>query len=91
MENKIKYIESKDELIFLRGRLRNQSTIVLPKEWSSLIEPSTISITLTPVGSFQNLLVKRIGNFEIEIQSNGGLPIDCFYHIFAKKLTLDNN
>lgn len=91
MGNKINYIEVKDETLFLRGRLRNESKIVLPANLKEEIIPSSISVCLTPIGSHQNLIVKRIGDFEIEIQSNGGLPIDCFYHVFAKKLINEEN
>ena len=30
-------------------------------------------------------MVKRIDENKIYLQSNGGMPIDCFYHIYAER------
>ena len=45
----------------------------------------TITVQLTPLGSHQNVIVKRISPIEekVYLQSQGGMPVDCFYHIIA--------
>lgn len=44
-----------------------------------------MSVSLTPIGSHQNVIVKRFDENQVHLQSNGGMPIDCFYHIFATR------
>jgi hypothetical protein len=85
MENELNPVWSKDELLVIRGRITNKNCISIPEEYHSILEENTITISVTPIGSHQNIIIKRITGYEIYLQSNGGLPIDCFYHIFAKK------
>ena len=50
-----------------------------------MVDWTTITVNLTPIGSHQHVIVKRIDEEKIYLQSNGGMPIDCFYHIFAER------
>jgi hypothetical protein len=50
-----------------------------------LVDVQTITVSLTPIGSHQDVIVKRIGENKIYLQSKGGMPIDCFYHIFGER------
>ena len=70
----------------MRGRVKNQTEIHLPEYWTKLVDESTITVSLTPVGSHQDVIVKRIGDNKIYLQSKGGMPIDCFYHIFGERI-----
>ena len=36
-------------------------------------------------GSHQSVIVKRVDDDAIHLQSNYSMPIDCFYHIFAER------
>ena len=40
---------------------------------------------MQPVGAHQDIIVKRWDEQKIYLQSNGGLPIDCFYHVYAER------
>ena len=40
---------------------------------------------MTPVGAYQRVIIKRIDEDKIYLQSQGDMPIDCFYHIFAER------
>ena len=71
--------------VYIRGRVKNQNEIELPKYWKDFVDKESITVNLTPVGSHQNVIVKRIDENAVYLQSNGGLPIDCFYHIFAER------
>jgi hypothetical protein len=51
-----------------------------------LVDPSTITVSLTPIGAHNHLIVKRVQNDQIVIQSQGGMPIDCYYHVFAERI-----
>ena len=46
--------------VFCRGRIINQNEIKLPKYWEDLVEETSISVHLTPVGAHQHIIVKRI-------------------------------
>lgn len=72
--------------VYVRGRVRNKTEISLPEYWSKLVDPTSITVSLTPVGAHQDVIVKRIGDNKVFLQSKGGMPIDCFYHIFAERI-----
>ena len=59
--------------------------------WKGLVDWTTITVNLTPVGSHQNVIVKRYDEEKIYLQSNGGLPIDCFYHVYAERQDCERN
>tara|TARA_Y100000817_G_scaffold296998_1_gene272986 strand:- start:3227 stop:4024 length:798 start_codon:yes stop_codon:yes gene_type:complete len=71
--------------VYYRGRVINKKEIILPTYWKGLVDWTTITVNLTPIGSHQHVIVKRIDEEKIYLQSNGGMPIDCFYHIFAER------
>jgi len=78
-------VEGPEGAVYFRGRVRNKKVIKLPTYWEKLVDPTTITVNLTPYGSHQDIIVKRIEPTEIHLQSNGGLPIDCFYHVFGAR------
>ena len=78
-------LEGPESAVYFRGRLKNRKVIKLPTYWEKLVDPTTITVNLTPYGSHQDIIVKRIEPTEIHLQSNGGLPIDCFYHVFGAR------
>lgn len=71
--------------VYFRGRVTNKTEIYLPNYWKKLVDTTTITVNLTPVGAHQNVIVKRIDEEKVYLQSSGGMPIDCFYHIFATR------
>ena len=82
-------LEGPENAVYVRGRVRNTTKIELPEYWSRLVDPRTITVCLTPVGSHQNVTIKRYDSREIHLQANGGMPIDCFYHVFAERIDVD--
>jgi hypothetical protein len=76
--------EVTENTVSVRGKLIHSNQIQLPISWRDAIDPRTITVILTPVGSYQNLTVKRADSEEVIVQSNGSIPIDCYYHIFAE-------
>jgi len=78
-------VEGPEAAVYVRGRVKNKNVIELPEYWTKLIDENSITVSLTPIGSHQNVIVKRIGENKIFLQSQGGMPIDCFYHIMAER------
>ena len=73
-----------DNTISIRGKVIHSTIISLPENWKDLIDPRTITVTLTPIGAHQNLIVKRADSEEVIIQSNGSIPIECYYYVSAE-------
>ena len=71
--------------MYVRGKLKGSDTIVLPEEWKKLVDKKSITVSLTPVGAHQDLIVKGIQNNKVVVQSKAGIPIECFYHVFAER------
>ena len=85
--NRLRYacIEGPEVGVYYRGRLRNQTQIALPYYWKDLVNVESISVQIQPIRAHQDIIVKRWDDEFIYLQNNGGLPIDCFYHVFAER------
>ena len=71
--------------VYIRGRVRGKKVIELPSYWKGLVEERSITVTLTPIGSHQDVIIKRWDEERVYLQSKGNMPIDCFYQIFAER------
>ena len=78
-------IEGPEVGVYYRGRLRNQTQIALPYYWKDLVNTQSISVQIQPIRAHQDIIVKRWDEEFIYLQANGGLPIDCFYHVYAER------
>ena len=82
-------VEGPEAAVYTRGRVCNGKNVIdLPSYWMGLIDYETVTVQLTAVGSHQNVIVKRISPIEgkIYLQAQGGMPVDCFYHIMAARI-----
>ena len=72
--------------IYIRGSLKNKNVIELPEYWDGLVDPETITVTLTQIGYSQDLIVDKIewGKI-IHIRSGSGANINCFYEVWAAR------
>jgi hypothetical protein len=71
--------------VYIRGKVQNKTEIELPSYWKDFVDIQSITVSLTPIGAHQNVIVKRIDENKVYLQANGGMPINCFYHIFAER------
>ena len=78
-------LEGPENGVYFRGRVTNKKEIFLPPYWKDLVDWTTITVNLTPIGSHQSVIVKRFDEGKIYLQSNGGMPIDCFYHVYGTR------
>jgi hypothetical protein len=78
-------LEGPEHSVYCRGKVLNRDYIELPPEWTGLVDDTTITVSLTPIGAHQDIIVKRIGDNKVYLQSKGGMPIHCFYHVFATR------
>ena len=71
--------------VYVRGRVTNRKEILLPTYWKELVDWTTITVNLTPIGAHQDVIVKRIDEEKVYLQAMGGMPINCFYHIYGTR------
>ena len=75
-----------DNLLVARGKVFYNTTIELPREWEDIADPRTITVSLTPCGASQDIVVKTADLREIRLQSTSGYPIECYYHVYVQTL-----
>ena len=78
-------IEGPEVGVYYRGRLKNDTEIVLPNYWKDLVHVDSISVQLQPIGAHQDIIVKRWDEEKIYLQAKPGFPINCFYHVYAER------
>jgi hypothetical protein len=78
-------IEGPEVGVYFRGRIKNTTEINLPWYWKDLVHIESISVQLQSIGAHQDIIVKRWDSEKIYLQAKGGMPIDCFYHIYAER------
>ena len=78
-------IEGPEVGVYHRGRVRNEKIIKLPYYWKDLVDVESISVQLQPIGAHQDVIVKRWDAETIYLQAQGGLPVNCFYHVYATR------
>lgn len=78
-------LEGPENGVYVRGRLLNNTTITLPEYWTGLVDESSITVSITPIGAHQDIIVKRVGDNKVHLQAKGGMPINCYYHIFGTR------
>ena len=78
--------------IYVRGRLKDSNKIMLPEYWEGLIDPDSITVTLTQIGYSQDLIVESIDwGKVVKVKSGTGANIDCFYDIWAARWVNPDN
>ncbi len=83
---KLRYgsLEGPENGVYVRGRSTG-TTIELPDYWTGLVDESTITVNLTPIGKEVALhSVVEIKDNKVEISSADG-NIDCYYTIFGER------
>ena len=72
--------------IYIRGKLENESVIELPDYWNGLVDPETITVTLTPFGRPQSLYIDSIPyGRKIIIKSEDGTQPNCHYNVWVSR------
>ena len=84
-------LEGPEHGVYVRGKLEGSKVIELPDYWLELVDESTITVQLTPIGSHQNLFVKDIVDNTIIVGNSNILSskVKCFYLIQAERKDID--
>ena len=71
--------------VYFRGTLKDKDYIDLPIYWKDFVHRESITVSLTPIGNHQDIIVKSIDEDKIYLQSRSDVPIHCFYHAYAER------
>ena len=84
---KLRYgsLEGPENGVYVRGELKNTKIIVVPDHWYGLVDIETYTVHLTPIGTFAQLFVVNIEDYNVEIADSRGLPIHCYYSVWAER------
>ena len=74
--------------VYQRGEVQGD-TIDLPDYWAGLVRDGTVTVQLTPKGSFQQLYVISASNVEVKIGEANGADIDCYYTIYGERADVE--
>jgi hypothetical protein len=77
-------LEGPEHAVYYRGR-NTTNNIDLPEEWTKLVDHSTITVQLTPIGIYQNMYVKDIIYNKIIIQTTENIPLDYYFLIHGER------
>jgi hypothetical protein len=79
-------LEGPENGVYVRGRLTGKNVIELPDYWRGLVDPASITVNLTQIGSSQDLIVDKIEwGSRIVIRSGSASNIDCYYTVNATR------
>lgn len=82
-------IEGPEAAVYFRGKLKGTS-ITTPEYWTNLVDPDSISVHLTPIGSYQELFVDKIEwGKRIIIKNREGGPIECYYTVYGERVDIE--
>ena len=74
-----------DGPIYVRGKLEG-NLLELPDYWDGLVDKESISVHLTPIGSYQELFVEKIEwGKNVHIKNASGGPVKCYYQVWAAR------
>lgn len=83
-------LEGPEGGIYFRGRLTKSNEITIPEYWTNLVDPKSITISLTQIGSSQDLIIEKIDECKrIIIKSGNNSDIDCFYLVNGSRIDGD--
>ena len=80
-------LEGPESAVYYRGRLKGGNIIDLPDYWNGLVDPETITVTLTQIGSSQDLIIDKIEwGKKIMIRSGNASAIDCYFLVHGERV-----
>ena len=83
-------VETPQNDVYYRGRMENTTTINLPDYWRELVDPDSIGVHLTPMGSYQDLFVEKIEwGSKVTVKNASGGPIRCSYVVFGERIDVE--
>ena len=92
--HRLRYVclEGPSAEVYVRGKLKDSNVIELPDYWKGLVDPESITVTLTPIGTFQELFYEEVEWCStIKVVNAAGGPVNCSYTVFAERKDTPKN
>jgi hypothetical protein len=90
---KLRYgsLEGPENGVYIRGKLKDKNKIELPEYWTKLVDPDSITVTLTPIGKHQKLYVEDIVDNVVTVGNDGLFAgeIFCFFVVYGERIVID--
>jgi len=83
-------IEGPTADVYYRGKVSG-NIIELPDYWKGLVDEETITVTLTPIGEYQQLFVESIEDNRIYIKNHLDTSTHCYYLVCAERKDVERN
>lgn len=93
-DHRLRYVcvEGPSADVYVRGKLKDNTVIDLPEYWRHLVDPESINVVLTPIGSYQELFVEKIEwGTKVIVKNNAGGPINCSYVVYGERKDVSKN
>ena len=74
--------------VYHRGILKDSEFIELPDYWKDLVDTETITVHLTPIGTYQYLYYTVAKN-RIIVKNHSNLPTHCSYIVYGERKDVD--
>ena len=90
--HRLRYIslEGPEIAVYFRGKLEDTNVIELPEYWKDLIHPESISVNLTPYGTYQQLYVEKIvWGQQIIVKNRESGPTNCYFTVYAERKDME--
>jgi hypothetical protein len=82
-------LEGPENGVYVRGKTTT-SVIELPEYWTKLVDPESITVSLTAIGYPQHLMVVGVSDNKVFIINGADTgAINCYYHIFAERIDVE--
>ena len=89
---KLRYasLEGPENGVYLRGRT-DETKIILPEYWRGLVDHDSITVNITPIGTFSKFCVEKIENYVIHIKNKNmfNKKQEYFYVVFGERKDVD--
>ena len=84
--HRLRYVclEGPEGGVYHRGILKNSEFIELPDYWKDLVDTKTITVHLTPIGTYQYLYYTVAKN-RIIVKNHSNLPTHCSYIVYGER------
>jgi len=83
-------LEGPEAAVYHRGILKDSNIIELPEYWKGLVDSETITVYLTPIGTYQELYyeISDWGS-KIKVLNNAGSAVHCSYIVYGERKDVD--
>jgi hypothetical protein len=84
-------LEGPENAVYFRGKLKDTNIIEFPEYWKGFVDPESITVTLTQIGTSQDLIIEKIElETGISIKSGNASSINCYYLVHGTRSDGEN-